>query len=153
MLLNNQMKDYLKDVNPDESKQHIDPIWTSFTSWDDCILLERNLRNVKLPNNFSATYFHDRTSLEADINHVHLNTIFKQDENSIVILRFALTILDIWERKLEKDYPERNFHLILSYDGEEVVLRFYSLREHEPSWVDVENLENYKEEGLLVRIV
>jgi hypothetical protein len=147
------MKDYLRDITPNESDEHIDPMWTSFTLWDDCVLLQGNLANVKLPSSFNETHFYDRTSFEADINHIHLNAFFKQDAQPVIVLRSALTLLDKWERQLKKDYPHRNFHLLLSFDGVEVVLRFYCLRELEHPWVDIENLENYKEEGILVKII
>ena len=153
MLLNERMKGYLNDINPNESEEQIDLIWTSFILWDDCVLLQGNLVNVKLPSSFNETYFYDRTSCEADINHVHLNAFFKQDVKPVILLRSALILLNQWERQLRTDYPDRNFHLLLSFDGVEVVLRFYCLREHEYPWMDLENLENYKEEGILVKII
>lgn len=108
MILNELMRNYLRDNPPNESDEHIDPIWTSFTTWDNCVLLQRNLANEKLPSNFNETYFYDRTSYEADINHVHLNTFFKQDVKPVIVLRSALTILDNWESKLKTDYLYEN---------------------------------------------
>lgn len=34
--------------------------------------------------------------------------------------------------------------------GEDVVIRFYQLRNDEPEWINLEDLEDYKEEAILV---
>ncbi|MNC39121.1 hypothetical protein D3C75_877610 [compost metagenome] len=82
-----------------------------------------------------------------------MNTLFTQEVTPVSLLQSALSLINEWERKLKAEYPERNFHLILSYDGEEVVVRFYSLREYELPWIDIDNLEDYKLEGVLVKVI
>ncbi|WP_342561916.1 hypothetical protein NST84_20020 [Paenibacillus sp. FSL R7-0345] len=139
MLLNQLMKSYIKGVNTSDPVQQVAPHWFSFTLWEDCVLLENSLQNEKLPVSFSATRYDDRTSLEADINHLHMNTLFTQEVTPVSLL--------------QSEYPERSFHLILSYDGEEVVIRFYNLREHELPWIDIDDLENFKLEGVLVKVI
>ncbi|CAM4503297.1 hypothetical protein [Paenibacillus typhae] len=153
MLLNKLMKSYIKGINKSDHIQQVAPTWCSFTLWEDCVLLENSLKNVTLPESFSAMRYDDRTSIEADFNHLHMNTLFTQEVTPVSLLQSALSLLNEWERKLKAEYPERSFHLILSYDGDDVVVRFYGLRESELPWIDIDNLENYKLEGVLVKII
>lgn len=45
------------------------------------------------------------------------------------------------------------FHIVLSYDKKDCTLRFYKLRDDESPWFDIENLNDYKQEAILVEII
>lgn len=49
------------------------------------------------------------------------------------------------------NYPEKSFIIVVScdVDGSEAVIRFYLSRTDEPSWLNENNLENYKHEAIL----
>ncbi|MEY8745142.1 hypothetical protein AB9M62_38365 [Bacillales bacterium AN1005] len=130
-LLNN-----LKDSNPQISLNLFNP---DFYEWNDCILLETSgLRNT---HTIEETIYQDRTDLEASINHYHI-------EN----LKTGLKLIANWEEHLKLKYPEREFVLILSstLTGEDVVIRFYQLRNDGPEWIKLKDLEGYREEAILV---
>lgn len=125
-------------------------IFPDFFEWDGCVLLERGSENP-LPPQFSPNQFIvDRTAFEADYNHVHLNDFFDEDFQPSYLLKIGIKILDVWAAFLYKKYNgNRRLILILSFDGEEVVLRFYTARENELQWIDVTAIESYLE-GIIV---
>ncbi|MBU5353846.1 hypothetical protein KQI74_16285 [Paenibacillus barcinonensis] len=130
-LLNN-----LTDSNPPISSNLINP---NFYEWNNCILLEASsLRNT---HSIEETIYQDRTDLETSINHYHI-------EN----LKTGLKLIANWEEHLKLKYPKREFILILSstITGEDVVIRFYQLRNDEPEWIKLKEIEGYREEAILV---
>ncbi|MCS1350893.1 hypothetical protein NXZ84_04830 [Mechercharimyces sp. CAU 1602] len=60
--------------------------------------------------------------------------------------------METWRYKIKGIFPSSQFVLILSFDGEETILRFHKLRNDEPHWVNVESIEDYSE-GVLVIVV
>lgn len=111
----------------------------AFTEWDHCILI--NTAELGTLKSIRETIYPDRTGLEASINHVHVND-----------LETGIQIIDQWKLRLQEDYSDKEFIIVLSCqaDGEDVVVRFYQYREDEPAWVDLNNLECYEEEAILV---
>ncbi len=130
-LLNN-----LTDSNPPISLNLFSP---DFYEWNDCILLQTSdLRNI---HTIEETIYQDRTDLEASINHYHIEH-----------LKTGLKLIANWEEHLKLKYPEQEFVLILSstITGEDVAIRFYQLRNDEPEWIKLKDLEGYREEAILV---
>jgi len=77
-------------------------------------------------------------------NHIHLNDFFDDEVHPNTILNLGIKILEVWAAILYKQFNGfRMFNLILSYDGEEIVLRFYTVRENEVPWLDSSKLESY----------
>lgn len=87
----------------------------------------------------------DRTVYEASVNELRVNDYIngdKYDFNNILALGF--TILDSWENRLKKEYPDRQFCLIIgSIDGN-VTLRFHQVSENESKWLS-EDLEGFQD--------
>jgi hypothetical protein len=157
--INTNMKKYLDELVSTELKSNhcsIDLngieniIFPTFFEWDGCILL-RQERNDALPSQFLPNQFiPDRTAFEAEYNHIHLNDIFDEVFQPTQILQLGIKILEVWAAVLYRQFDtKRNFILILSYDGEEIVLRFYTVRENEAQWLDTSSLESYLD-GLMV---
>lgn len=128
-------------------------IFPIFFEWDDCILLSQE-RNSELPTHFLPNQFvSDRTGFEADYNHIHLNDIFDEVVHPDAILNIGTKILEVWAAVLYRQYNgHRRFMLILSYDGEEVVLRFYTVRENEVAWLNTSTLESYLDGLMIIEI-
>lgn len=61
-----------------------------------------------------------------------------------------MSVIEIWEQQLKKQYPMEKFKLIVSYDEFGCTLRFYTLRKNEEVWLDTADLEKYSE-ALLVK--
>ncbi|MNI94720.1 hypothetical protein D3C73_1528620 [compost metagenome] len=79
--------------------------------------------------------------------------MFDEVLQPIHVLKIATEILEIWAALLYRQFnSQRNFILILSYDSEDVVLRFYSVREDESPWLDISSLESYLDGLMIVEI-
>jgi hypothetical protein len=65
----------------------------------------------------------------------------------------AKKIVSMWATKLKLDFPEYKFLIILSFQGDDSIVRFHRLRDDEAPWVNIEKLEEYKEEGIMIEIV
>jgi len=157
MKTNSKMKQYLDSVKTNEMNSiTIDLtkieniIFPEFIAWDDCVLLSQE-GDSELPSHFSPNQFvPDRTAFEADYNHIHLNDVFDEVDQPEGLLNIGTKILEIWAAVLYRQYKgHRRFMLILSYDGEEVVLRFYTVRENELPWLNISTLESYLD-GLMI---
>lgn len=127
-----------------------DIIFPVFIEWDECILLNQK-GNADLPTHFSPDPFiTDRTAFEAFYNHVHLNDLLEDVMQPNQVFKMAIKILEVWASVLYRQFnTQKRFVLILSYDGEEVTLRFYSIRETDSSWLNISSLESYSD-GLMV---
>ncbi|GAA3408993.1 hypothetical protein ACFFNY_08585 [Paenibacillus hodogayensis] len=160
MKTNAKMKQHIDSVKTD-SKDNFsidltrveNIIFPKFFEWDGCVLLSQ-VRNGELPNNFLPNQFvPDRTALEADYNHIHLNDIFDEGVHPDAILNIGIKTLEVWAAVLYKQFNgRRKFLLILSYDSEEVVLRFYTVRQNEVPWLDTSKLESYLDGLMLIEI-
>jgi hypothetical protein len=130
-------------------KKIIDLFCPSFIKKDDCIFLEESIKNSTV----SQSDFQDKTSFEAFINHVHINDYISfMVNNPYEILNISIKVLEAWGYKLKFMYPDINFLLILSFDGEDCTLRFHTYRQDELNWIDIENLDGYSE-GILLKVV
>lgn len=97
-------------------------------------------------------HFQDRTEFEAFCNHIHINDYFPEvGECPEKSLKLALKILKIWEEKLKVQFPDMKFHLIVSYDEFGAAIRFHKYRIEEGSWINIDNIEGYLENGVLIK--
>lgn len=130
-----------------------DIIFPVFIEWDECILLKQK-GNADLPTHFSPDPFiTDRTAFEAFYNHIHLNDFLEDIIRPNQVFKMATKILEVWASVLYRQFnTQKRFVLILSYDGEEVTLRFYSIRETESSWLNISLLESYSDGLMLMEI-
>lgn len=160
MKTNTKMKPYLDTLKTDKKHNFTfdlvsveSIIFPEFLEWDGCVLLSQE-RNSELPTHFTSNQFvPDRTAFEADYNHIHLTDFFDEEVHPNAILNIGIKILEVWAAVLYKQFNgDRHFNLILSYDGEEVVLRFYTVRENEVQWLDTSKLESYFDGLMLIEI-
>lgn len=122
-----------------------------FVEWDNCVLLVQDC-DMSLPERFIPNHFcPDRTGYEAGFNHVHLND-YIDEHDPLLVLKFGLEIIRVWRSSLKKQFPEKEFVLVLSFDGEECVLRFYMKRHDSIPWIDIHSLEEYQEGIMVVNI-
>lgn len=160
--LNSKMQQYLDGLTSAElqiNNYNIDlngvkeVVFPEFIEWDGCVLLKQE-KNDPLPHQFSPNQFiPDRTAFEADYNHIHLNDIFDKILQSNQIFNLSTKIIEVWAALLSRKFKDRNrFILILSFDGDEVVLRFYTVRDNETPWLDTSTLESYLDGLLIIEI-
>lgn len=114
----------------------------------DCVRVQMD--GVSLPT-FDAAQ-KDKTDFEAFHNHIHLTDYAapQGDMKPLELLRFGLDIVDTWVKNLEESYPNDHFHIVLSFDEEDCVIRLYKLRNEEMPWIDAENVEDFTLEGVMV---
>jgi len=139
MKTNNAMRNLLNELAQSNESISSNLFNPTFHEWDKCILVDASsLREI---DSIEETMYQDRTELEASINHYHLEH-----------LSTGIKLISNWKENLEWNYPEKDFILILSstIEGEDVVIRFYQYRDHEPEWIKLNDLEGYKEEAILV---
>lgn len=159
MLVKSKMQIHLDELENTEVEASIyniefsslkDIIFPVFIEWDECIVLKQK-GNADLPTHFSPNPFiTDRTAFEASHNHIHLNDFVEDIIQPKQIFKMATKILEVWASVLYRQFnTQKRFVLILSYDGEEVTLRFYSIRETESSWLNISSLESYSD-GLMI---
>ena len=101
-------------------------------------------------------HFHNLDSIDLNKqisqNHVYINDYFSEvEECSEKSLRLALQIVEIWEQKLKVRFPDMKFHIVVSYDEFGAAIRFYKYRTEEGSWINIDNIESYLENGVLVK--
>jgi len=124
-----------------------------FVEWDSCILLSGvNASDIKEAHFKPNEHFRDRTEFEAFCNHIYINDYFSEiEECPEKSLKVALEIVEIWEQKLKARFPDTKFHLIVSCDEFGAAIRLYKYRIEEGSWINIDNIEGYLENGLLVK--
>lgn len=131
-------------------------IWPEFIEVSECVLMKKNTENLKELNMDNiCRMFGDRTGFEAADNHVHMMDLAKEFElQPLEGFKFALKLLEIWECKLKRDFPQYQFVLILSFDGQDSILRFHRNRkEEEGSWLNNNDLDGYENTAILVEYV
>lgn len=158
MKTNSKMQKFLNEVVYKEKQSEIkidfntakNIIFPEFFEWEDCVLLRQD-RNHILPSQFSPNQFiPDRTAFETEYNRIHLNDFFSDNLSPFQVFIIATKIIEVWAATLYKQFnPNKRFILILSFDEEEAVIRFYTIRENESAWLDISSIESYLE-GLLI---
>ncbi|MGG4197282.1 hypothetical protein [Paenibacillus sp. UNC217MF] len=155
---NQKMHEALSRIQVNRFQEHtelIELIWPTFIEVDGCVIIQKDSESErKLNLDFILSQFGDRTGFEAAESHVHMRDVSKFfEENPIEGLRFAKKVVSMWAAKLKLDFPNYRFLIILTFHGDDSIVRFHKLRNNEPLWVNIEKLENYKNEGILVEIV
>lgn len=162
MIVNSRMEQYLSHLLDEQTNQmniSIDQaeiqnlVTPYFFEWDQCVLLKQSSVE-ELPVSFVPnSYLLDRTAFEAYYNHIHLNDCINSTSGSYHLLQTAIEIIEIWKITLFNQFKNRKrFIIILSYDGEDCVLRFHTLREEERSWLNVDSLESYAEGIMMIEV-
>lgn len=128
---------------------------SEFFEWDGCILLGAVNDKNELDTRFKPNkYYKDRTGYEAFCNHIHVSDYFPElEECPLQSLILALRILEVWEVKLMRSFPGIKFHLILSHDEFGSVLRFHKYRHEEGAWLNIDNIDGYTEQGIMLKVI
>jgi hypothetical protein len=160
IIQNKAMKQILATINNKEEAQFnlsdlSNIMYPDFIEVNECILMRQNNRNIKkLDMDHIYRVFGDKTGFEATDSHVHMMDLTKEfEKNPMVGLQFALKLLDTWECKLKREFPEYKFVMILSFDGEDSILRFHRDRKEEESWLDISSLDSYENTAILIKKV
>lgn len=137
------------------STQIVDIMWPSFVEIEECVLFRSTEEEAESLNlEFVLKSFGDRSGFEAFSNHIHAIDITDDFvKHPSEGLKFMLKLMEVWECKLRRDFPHYKFFLTLSHGGKDSILRFHRLRDNEPSWIDIDKLEDLKKESIFVKIV
>ncbi|WP_219836079.1 hypothetical protein [Paenibacillus sp. R14(2021)] len=151
----NQFLDGMGKYKFHEHTELINIVWPTFIEVEGCILLQNDLKPDRTINiEFVLKQFGDRSGFEASESHVHMIDVssffIKQPLEG---LRFAMKLVDMWVVKLKLDFPDYSFLIILSFDGGDSIIRFHRIREDEEPWINIERIDEYKDEGISIRIV
>ena len=156
--INSKMQKFLDEITHKQKQTEFkidfnmanNVIFPEFFEWEGCVLLRQDRNDVWLSKFSSNQFIPDRTAFEADYNHVHLNDFFPENVNPFQVFILATKIIEAWTAILYKQFSSnKRFILVLSFDGEEVVLRFYTVRENEPPWLEPSSIESYLD-GLMI---
>lgn len=148
----NEVENEKKDNGLITSK-FLDLFFPKIIEWEGCVLLTLGDYLNDLSEKFSPNdVINDKTQFEATHNHIHLTDIFTElEENPNQSLRVALRLVEVWEQQLKVNFPSQKFHLVISHDEFGSVVRFYKLRTDEIPWININNIDNFKEEAILIK--
>lgn len=131
--------------------QLINPV---FLELNECILLKQNEGSRSINVDYIISAFGDRTGFEAFDSHIHLIDYIDEFRFGIIEgLRFFLQLSILWGTKLKDTFPQYKFHIVLFYNGDNCILRFHRLRDNESPWVDINSINDYTKEALLVNVI
>lgn len=120
-----------------------------FVELNGCIVIGDQLAK----NHAKKDDFEDETGFEVFVNHIHLDgTELGEGLNPINVLGLSLKIVELWQSKLARDFPNEKFLIILGFDEGETTLRFYKVRQSETPWINLEALEKYEEAVLVAEV-
>lgn len=157
--MNKKMEELIEEIKNSDSdyqlktENMLDKLCPQFIEWDGCILLQLGSNLDDLPEKFEPNnIFFDKTQLEATHNHIHLSDILPElDDNPKQSLKIGLELIEIWEHKLKAEFSKEKFHLVISHDEFGSIVRFYKIRPSDIPWININSIENYKEEAILVK--
>lgn len=160
IIMNDQMKKIISCFNINETPKYSSPILfdlinPNFVEVKDCILrIKPNEKNKDIKIDLIYSTFIDKTGFEAFESHIHVIDYIDEFRYGLFEgLMFFMQLTQIWGKKLKETFPQYKFHIVLSYDKKDCVLRFHRLRNDESPWIDIENLNNYKYEAILVEAI
>ncbi|NLS79684.1 MAG: hypothetical protein GXY76_20750 [Chloroflexi bacterium] len=127
--------------------------WPQFVEASGCVLRQRE---PPWPEELGPMYQyqHDRTDFEASVNEIEIGDyINRRGKHPLEDLALAMKVIQVWECKLKRQFPDYRFHILCSYqddeDGWGANMRFYRLREEERALVDGD-IENSSPLAVLV---
>lgn len=92
--------------------------WPVFIEYDGCVFFKDRFSKDSY-DGFLAQTEGNRQAVEALMNHIHINDLFyaSNEEPSIEQIVYLGQILqEIWQSKLERDYPRRSFRVEFDED-------------------------------------
>lgn len=117
----------------------------------DCILIDIKDEIEEERINFSRVIkmYGDKTGYESSCNEFRIND-FVECGSDLEVIKMTLPVMESWKEKLECDFPQYNFYLILSFSDGYATLRMHRKRNDEKNWL-TNDLESYKHEAILVK--
>jgi len=103
--------------------------WPDFIEFEDCVFKAQHFNEANVLNWLKHTSG-DKQATEKVVNHLHLDDLFPNAEDTTDEQEeyLANIIKEMWEMKLERDFPNRNFEVILINDEFELQITFYQPR-------------------------
>ncbi len=148
--------DKLKDEEPYNNiiKQFHSKILSKISLIDECIIYNPEGYVYKdIDWEYVLKMQKDFTGFEASSNEIRLGDYF--DINNVDFIVLTYIIVDELATYLKRQYKDCTFEIVAQIEQNmenNILLRFYKKREQE-NWIDTYNLDHYKDERLLVRIV
>lgn len=154
---NRNMIDSLKSLKTSHENflDKIMMIWPEFCEIKGFVLLKKDKDIYEdLDVDRILSFYHDRTGFEASYNELRIEDYFDWCIGKpIEGLAMAVKLSEIWGCKLKKDFPNYKFCIIIGYDDSFTTIRFHKFRDDEYSWISIDDLDDYKEESIALRII
>ncbi|SEM04277.1 hypothetical protein SAMN04488688_10866 [Paenibacillus sp. cl141a] len=158
-LINERLRQVLESIKCNTYKKEIDidivkSLPFKFIEVNGCVLLCEDNEVPNLDMDYILRQFGDRSGFEAADSHVHMIDISKRFvEDPYQGLHFAIYLTSLWSCKLKSNFPYFEFIIYVTFHGNDTIIRFHKLREDEPTWIDIERVDEYKEEGIMIQMV
>lgn len=160
IITNNNMKKYIDKVESvisEELEKLVNKMCMNIIEVNECIVLKRDNLNINISIDKIIDIYGDRTGYEVHCNEFLVREILpnkfyksiRNDADKETVL--GLEIAKILSDKLKIMYNKCTFYVIVSNDGNVTNIRFHKYRKGE-SWININELDNFKYEALAVII-
>ena len=95
-----------------------------------------------------STQFQDLTGWECFHNKVHIEDHLPESCSPLDCFQTSLQDMPLFARRLQQQFPDEEFELFTSFDGEYAVLNFHKIRAGEEYLID--DLDAYASEAIVV---
>jgi hypothetical protein len=115
-------------ARPDHAIAYATIFWPDFVLYDDCVFFQKP-PDLKSYQDWMARYDSDKTNVEGVMNHCHIADIFYNSEVQLtkeIILHLGRIFKDMWQCKLQRDFPERRIKVEF-YNDDSDDLRDYQI--------------------------
>lgn len=154
MVTNSKMKQLLND----KSQYRDDKLIISLKSLDtimnpmmkkinECIIIDYHdkIDESQINYNKLIDIYWDNTGIEAYFNEMRLNDILDVEViHQELLASMSVILFNDWIIKLQKEYPNQKFCLILCINDSTAILRFHQLWQGEATWLS-NDIESYEE--------
>jgi len=104
--------------------------WPDFVEYEDCVFFDHGNGAASMANNykgFMAQTNGDKAAVEAVMNHRHILDLFpnaKQEASREMILYVGRLLKEMWQVKLDRDFPNRKITVSFPDDHADDLLAY-----------------------------
>ncbi|MFC4777148.1 hypothetical protein ACFO9Q_10180 [Paenibacillus sp. GCM10023252] len=157
-ITNEKFKALFKSLSPNNSgffqNELLNQQPLNFIEVNGCVLLRGDNKVPELNMDFIFRQFGDRSGFEAVDSHLHMIDVSnKFVEHPFEGLNFAIHLLNKWSLKLKAEFSNYEFVIYLTFHDDDTIIRFHRLRADESTWMDINKIDEYMDEGIMICIV
>jgi len=105
-------------------------LWPRFVEYEDCVFVDHGNGTASISDNYKGFMTQtngNKTAVEAVMNHRHILDLFpntKQEPTRELILGVGRLLKDIWQTKLDQDFPKRKITISFPDDHADDLLAY-----------------------------